>query len=1541
MIGIFVNLWNRISGSVSYLLDQFSGAAAAYSLRKLSTTYGGSAIRVRRASDNTEQDIGFVGQDLDEPSLMNFVGYQNLLQRSEEFNDAYWFNFNTSITANAASGPNNTTTADKIIEGSGSNIKYLYTNLGVSVSANTYTGSVYAKAGERSRLVMGIWGGTDYQLVQFDLSNGTIVQEAAAGIASISSVGNDWYRCTVTRTIGSLTTYLSFGPHINSSIGTLTGAFPSYTGDGSSGVFIWGAQLNAGTTAQPYQVTTSAARSGDGFVTKWYTQDSNGENLLLQSQTFENASWRKTQISVSANSTIDPIGGSTGDTIFETAANDIHYIDQINAYSAGTYTFSVYLKYLNRKYVLLGLSDNVANGAGVVFDVELGSYVGNSVTGTSYFVQSYSISPQAGGWYRYSVTVLTSGLPKTDVQLRNSNTLIWGNSYAGSTSVGIYIWGAQLSQGSWLQPYQATTTAAILRRDASQSTAANQPRIVGGGVIERENGKAAIDHTSAQSLSIPSAINFGTTYTFLAAFKHDVAGREVFGSSNSYGLYQDSSGTYHSANSFGGTSSGYGLNYNLLSVYRNGTTAVNILRNAIQYGSQFNLASNNIFTFNNISGEGPSANLDGRISEGVLYPTSLVATLPDINRNIGAYYQTQWTGASTGLLDQFGGAAAAYSLRNLSSSYRGPLIRVRRSSDNAETDIGGTYNGDLDVASLLSFTGGQNLVLQSEDFSSASWAKVNSTVTANSTIAPDGNLTADKLTETAINGQHVVNQSFTISASSTYTFSFYAKAAERSKIYAVPYINTGVFDSYFSYFDLSNGTVYQNATLGSATLISSSIQSVGNGWYRCSVTGNTNKTGSHNVQIEILNDSWQRAYLGVAGSGVYIWGAQLNTGILQPYIPTTTAAVNGANAFVTKWYTQDNNYQNLVLQSQTFENASWLKTNVSVTQDVTIAPDGSSTADKLVSTGLNGFIYQNSASFPAFGNNSASINLNDGTVSAIIAGSFDTIGTTNVGNGWWRIYASKLGYTFSCYAKKADWDYTVIQLYTLTGNNGAYIYPANAPNAPLGNGGGTQGIFIWGAQVNEGSVAQPYTATTTTVSQRRDAIQATAASQPRIVNAGGVESEGNRPALFFDGTDDALTTSNAVITSNNFSTFAAFAVNATSAMNIIVQHDGAIVPNRTILIGSPSTSLGSAYIAYNDGTTGYSAITSSTQPFDGTGSIVYSDTNGSGLSTIGFNGVQGGSVNGTVWIPLNAPLRMGSVNGATSFLLGRVSETFIYNSRQTNPQTISSNINSYYQIYWQGNGTALLDNYSGASAAYSLRNLSSAYTGPLIRVRRSNDNVERDIYGTFGGDLDIASLVAFVGANSAFVTTWYDQSGSGRHAVQTTAGNQPRIVNAGVVDTQNGKPALSFSTIQDLSIGTPLNYEGINSSFFMTMRRDTAGNDSILIDSTGNRYLWLNYGATQYYGSATIIDSDFATANQYMIAAATMDYGVSLKWYKNGNLEQNKTTGFSLGQAFNTILYRLYRASVIQTSELIVYPSNVESSAVQIQSNINNYYKIY
>ena len=97
--------------------------------------------------------------------------------------------------------------------------------------------------------------------------------------------------------------------------------------------------------------------------------------------------------------------------------------------------------------------------------------------------------------------------------------------------------------------------------------------------------------------------------------------------------------------------------------------------------------------------------------------------------------------------------------------------------------------------------------------------------------------------------------------------------------------------------------------------------------------------------------------------------------------------------------------------------------------------------------------------------------------------------------------------------------------------------------------------------------------------------------------------------------------------------------------------------------------------------------------------------------------------------------------------------------------------------------------YSTANSVYSLRKLNPYYTGNCIRIRRSNDNAETDI-GFVGKDLDTATITNFVGSNDGFVTTWYNQGTDSNDGVQTIALYQPRIVNAGVIETINGKPTV-------------------------------------------------------------------------------------------------------------------------------------------------------
>ena len=110
------------------------------------------------------------------------------------------------------------------------------------------------------------------------------------------------------------------------------------------------------------------------------------------------------------------------------------------------------------------------------------------------------------------------------------------------------------------------------------------------------------------------------------------------------------------------------------------------------------------------------------------------------------------------------------------------------------------------------------------------------------------------------------------------------------------------------------------------------------------------------------------------------------------------------------------------------------------------------------------------------------------------------------------------------------------------------------------------------------------------------------------------------------------------------------------------------------------------------------------------------------------------------------------------------------------------------------------------AAAYSLRRLTGSYTGKAINVRRDSDNAATDI-GFVNGALDTATLLAFVGSGSGYVTTWYNQgtAGSTGDQMQATATWQPAIVISGTLQTINGVPSLYFDST---SVRQQLNSSG-------------------------------------------------------------------------------------------------------------------------------------
>ena len=416
-----------------------------------------SRITFTRASSGT-----YVGSD----GLIK-TATTNLLLRSEEFG-TWWTPLRASVSSNAAVAPNGLLTADKLVEDTtASNSHAVYS--GGTQGAGTYTISVYAKAAERSRLFIAQESGGNSL---FTLSGAGTASATGANTVSITNVGDGWYRCT--------STYTATGAHFIY-LQTHNGTSNIYTGDGTSGLFIWGAQLEQSSTVGEYIPTTSTINSAPRFDHNPTTGESLGllveeqrTNLAQQSADISNAYWTKSETTVTANSIASPDGSITAGKLVESTANGQHTLASAAITWAGNtqYTATFYAKAGERFNfdILLGTGGNWVNSERVA--------TFNLNTGTVLFSPQSpavaSIQAVGNGWYKCRITATTVASPSASsvfIRMADSAGLA---SYQGITGNGLYLWGAQLEAGSFPTSYIPTTSATVTRSaDVASITGAN------------------------------------------------------------------------------------------------------------------------------------------------------------------------------------------------------------------------------------------------------------------------------------------------------------------------------------------------------------------------------------------------------------------------------------------------------------------------------------------------------------------------------------------------------------------------------------------------------------------------------------------------------------------------------------------------------------------------------------------------------------------------------------------------------------------------------------------------------------------------------------------------------------------------------------------------------------------------------------------------------------------------------------------------------------------------------------------------------------
>lgn len=231
----------------------------------------------------------------------------------------------------------------------------------------------------------------------------------------------------------------------------------------------------------------------------------------------------------------------------------------------------------------------------------------------------------------------------------------------------------------------------------------------------------------------------------------------------------------------------------------------------------------------------------------------------------------------------------------LSSPYHGAMVdgvkyfdttNGNTVSSNVVTEASGSPISLATLKGYLAEGARTNLCLRSEDFGTT-WTTSNVTVSTNQTTAPDGTATADAILESATTSTHLINQSITISATTTYSASCFVKGLNRTWC-AVEMIGVDAAGR-FAYFNLS-GSGAVGTTSGTT---STRITAYPNGWYLCTIVA-ASGTGAGTGAIRVYSASADNTatFLGNTSNGLYVWGAQLEAGsFASSYIPTTTASV--------------------------------------------------------------------------------------------------------------------------------------------------------------------------------------------------------------------------------------------------------------------------------------------------------------------------------------------------------------------------------------------------------------------------------------------------------------------------------------------------------------------------------------------------------------------------------------------------------------------------------------------------------------------------
>ena len=260
----------------------------------------------------------------------------NLITYSEDFSDSSWTKGASTITSNATISPYGSLNADKLVENTSIANHRVYKIISI-VNLQKYTQSIFVKKGERRYLQIAF--GSKFSSVQwanFDLEDGIVTLDNGGVNAKIENFGNGWYRCSATST-ATVTSSEAF--YINMINNPNSGRFESYQGDGTSGIYIWGFEVEQGSYPTSYIPTngstvTRSAETANGSGDASTFNDSEGV-LMAEIKGLSSSDTSNRRLGITKNGTYEGLrlqmdNGTIGATLYDGTTNQYSKVVNID-----------------------------------------------------------------------------------------------------------------------------------------------------------------------------------------------------------------------------------------------------------------------------------------------------------------------------------------------------------------------------------------------------------------------------------------------------------------------------------------------------------------------------------------------------------------------------------------------------------------------------------------------------------------------------------------------------------------------------------------------------------------------------------------------------------------------------------------------------------------------------------------------------------------------------------------------------------------------------------------------------------------------------------------------------------------------------------------------------------------------------------------------------------------------------------------------------------------------------------------------------------